>query len=170
MKKCLAITTVILSFVACGGSTPTAPTAAPANIAGSYATTITAASSCSANLPFAILGFTATVSQNGGSIQTQLSAHAPGTPSGTVTGTVAGQTVTFPNFSLSEAMGRGATLTATGNLTVASGGLKITGTLNGTFQSTFGPLCTSTSHQIELVKLCEQKFDQGTVLTPCAGI
>ena len=67
--KWLAIA-VIGSLTACSGgsgssSSPTAPTAPPANIAAQYSTTITAASTCSANVPFPLLGFLATVTQTG---------------------------------------------------------------------------------------------------------
>jgi hypothetical protein len=167
--KWVAIATAIGSLTACGGgsSTPTAPTAPPAAIAGPYAATVTAASTCSANLPFPVLGFSATVTQTGAAVQVELVAHAPGAPSGTVSGTVSGQTVTFPNFSLNEAMGRGATLAASGNLNVASGGLSITGTLTGTFQTPSGLSCNAANHQLELVKLCSQPTANGTALLPC---
>ena len=165
--KWVAIATVIGSLTACSSSSPTAPTAPPANIAGQYSTTITAASTCSANLPFPILGFAATITQTGAAIQAQLVAHAPGAPSSTVSGTVSGQTVNFSSFSLTEAMGRGATLAASGNLNVASGGLTITGTLSGTFQTPSGPSCNAANHQLELVKLCPQPSATGTVLVPC---
>ena len=168
MKQWLAIATAIGSLTACGGdSSPTAPTAPPANIAGPYAATVTAASTCSANVPFPVLGFSATVTQTGAAVQMQLVAHAPGAPSGTVSGTVSGQTVTFPSFSLNEAMGRGATLAAAGNLNVASGGLSITGTLTGTFQTPSGLSCNAANHQFELIKQCLQPTANGTVLLPC---
>jgi hypothetical protein len=168
MKKFLAIATAIGSLTACGGdSSPTAPTATPANIAAPYAVTITAASTCSANLPFAILGFSAMITQTGKAVEMQLQAHAPGAPTGIVTGTVSGQTVTFPSFPLSEAMGRGATLAASGNLNVANNGLSITGTLSGTFQTPSGLSCNATNHQIELIKECPQPTSTGTVLVPC---
>ena len=171
MKKWLAIATAVGSLTGCsGGSSPTAPTAPPANIAGPYSATLTAASTCAANLPFPILGFLATVTQTGAAVQVQLLAHAPGTPSGTVSGSVSGQTVNFPSFSLTEAMGRGSALAASGNLNVASGGLSITGTLTGTFQTSSGSSCNAASHQLEMVKLCEQKVDQGVALLPCVGI
>lgn len=96
--KWLAIATVIGSLTACSGggsSSPTAPTAPPANIAAQYSMTITAASSCSANVPFPILGFLATVTQTGGAAQMELVGHAPGAPTGSVSGTVSGQTVNF---------------------------------------------------------------------------
>lgn len=146
---------------------PTAPTAPPANIAGPYSMIITAASTCSENLPFPVLGFAATITQTGAAVQAQLVAHAPGVPSGTVSGTVSGQTVNFPSFSLSEATGRGATLAASGNLNVASGGLSMTGTVSGTFQTPSGSSCNSTNHQLEMVKQCPQPTTMGTVLLPC---
>jgi hypothetical protein len=168
MKKWLAIATAIGSLTGCsGGGSPTAPTAPPANIAGPYGATLTAAASCSANLPFPILGFLATITQTGGALQVELLAHAPGTPSGTVSGSVSGQTVNFPSFSLTEAMGRGATLASSGNLNVATGGLSITGTLSGIFQTPSGLSCNAANHQLELVKLCPQQTATGTVLAPC---
>src|SRR5690348_10008702 len=123
----LAIAVAIGSVTACGGgggsSSPTAPTP-PANIAGSYAATLTASSSCSANLPAAssVLGFLATVTQTGSAAQVQLVTHMPGTPSTTLSGTVSGQTINFPNFSLSETMGGGAALTGSGSATLAANG------------------------------------------------
>jgi hypothetical protein len=168
MTRWLAIATAIGSLTACGGdSGPTAPTAPPANIAGPYALTVTAASTCSANLPFPVLGFAATITQTGAAVQVQLVAHAPGAPSGTVSGAVSGQTVNFPSFSLTEAMGRGATLAASGNLNVAGGGLSITGTLSGTFQTPSGSSCNAANHQLQLVKQCPQPTANGTVLLPC---
>lgn len=168
MKTWMAIATAI-SFTACGEGSPTAPSppVPPANIAGPYALTITAASTCSAALPFPILGFAATITQTGAVFQVELLAHAPGTPSGTVSGTVSGQRVSFPSFALTEAMGRGATFVASGNLDVATGGLSITGTLNGTFQTPSGSSCNSTNHQLELIKQCPQQTATGTVLVPC---
>ena len=166
--KWLAIATAIGSLVACGGgSSPTAPTAPPANIAGPYSLTITAASTCSANLPFPVLAFAATITQTGAAVQVQLVAHAPGAPSGTVSGTVSGQTVNFASFSLTETMGRGATLAASGNANVATGGLSMTGTLSGAFQTPSGASCNSANHQLQLVKLCLQPTATGTVLVPC---
>jgi hypothetical protein len=166
MEKWLAIA-AIGSLTACGGgSSPTAPTP-PANIAGPYSATITAASTCSANLPFPVLGFAATITQTGAAVQVQLVAHAPGAPSGTVSGTVSGQTVNFASFSLTEAMGRGAALAASGNANVATGGLSMTGALSGTFQTPSGSSCNSTNHQLEMVKQCPQPTATGTVLVPC---
>ena len=166
--KWVAIATVIGSLTACSGSSPTSPTAPPANIAGQYSTTITAAATCSANLPFPILGFFATVTQNGAAVQVELLAHAPGAPSGTLSGTVSGQAVNFASFPLTEAMGRGAALAASATGSVATGGLKITGTLSGTFQTPSGLSCNAANHQLEMVKLCSQPTATGTELVPCS--
>ena len=166
----LAMAVVIGSMTACSGgsSSPTAPTAPPANIAGQYGTTITAASTCAGNVPFPVLGFFATVTQTGAAVQVELLAHAPGAPTGTVSGTVSGQAVNFASFPLTEAMGRGATLVASATGNVATGGLKITGTLSGTFQTPSGLSCTAANHQLEMVKLCSQPTSTGTQLVPCA--
>jgi hypothetical protein len=167
--KWLAIATVVGSLTACsGGSSPTAPTTPPASIAGQYSTTLTAASSCAANVPFPILGFFATFTQTGAAVQVELLAHAPGAPTGTVSGTVSGQTVNFASFPLTEAMGRGATLAASATGNVATGGLKITGTVSGTFQTPSGLSCNATNHQIEFVKLCSKPTATGTELAPCS--
>jgi hypothetical protein len=169
--KSLAIAMAIGSLMACcgcsGGSSPTAP-ATPANIAGAYDATITASSTCSANLPPAawVLEYFATVTQTGAAAQVQLVAHMPGAPSVTVSGTVSGQTVNLPSFSLNETMGGGAALVASGNANVAAGG-SITGTLSGTYRTPSGSSCNAANHQLQMVKLCEQKFDQGVKLVPC---
>jgi hypothetical protein len=113
--------------------------------------------------------FLATVTQTGGAVQVQLVAKAPGTPSVTVSGTVSGQTVNFPSFSFSQTMGNGAALVASGNASAGANGT-ITGTLSGTYQTSSGASCNAANHQLEMVKLCEQKFDQGVALVPCAGI
>src|SRR5688572_9337034 len=80
----LAIAMAIVSVVKCGGggSTPTAPTAPPASIAGSYGATVTASATCSGNLPSETraLEFLATITQTGASVQVQLIAHVPGVP------------------------------------------------------------------------------------------
>jgi hypothetical protein len=167
--KWLVIATVIGSLTACSGgsSSPTAPTAPPANIAAQYSMTVTAASTCSANLPFPVLGFLGTVTQTGAAVQMDLLGHAPGTPTGTVSGTVSGQAVNFPSFPLSEAMGRGATFVGSGTANVATNGLSITGTLSGTFQTPSGLTCNSTSHQVQLLKLCLQPTATGTAMLPC---
>jgi hypothetical protein len=169
MKR-LAIAMAIGSSMACGGSSsPTAPTAPPANIAGSYDATITASSTCSANLPAAawVLGFLATVTQTGAAAEVQLIAHMPGAPSVTVSGTVAGQTVTLPSLSLNATMGNGAALTASGNANVAANG-DIAGSLSGTYQTPSGSSCNSANHQLKLVKLCEKQISPGVIAAvPC---
>ena len=171
MKR-LAIAIAIGSLTACsggsGGSTPTAPTP-PGNIAASYAATVTASSTCSANLPAEAraLDFFATITQNGAAVQVQLIAHVPGVPEVTFSGTVSGQTVNFPSFSFTQAMGRGAALAASVNANVAANGLSITGTLNGTYQTSSGASCNAANHQLQLVKLCSQPTANGTVLLPC---
>ena len=169
MKEWLAVATAIGSLTACGGSSPTAPTSAPpANIAGPYNANIIASSTCSGNLPSETrsLEFLATITQTGVAVQVQLVAHAPGTPSATVAGTVSGQTVNFPSFSLSETMGHGAALVASGNASVGANGA-ITGTLSGTYQTPSGSSCNAANHQLEMVKLCQQPTPNGTVLLPC---
>ena len=171
MKEWLAIAAVIGSLGACGGSassSPTAATTSPANIAGSYNANIIAASACSATLPSdsRTLGFVATVTQTGTAVQVQLVAKLPGNPSVTVSGTVSGQTVSLPTFSLSETIGRGATLVASGNATVGANGA-ITGILSGTYQMPSGSSCNAAAHQLEMVKLCPQPTSTGTALVPC---
>ena len=174
MTKWMAIAAAIGSLTACGGgsSSPTpTPAAAPANIAGPYGANIIASSTCSANLPSETrtLGFLATITQTGAAVQVQLIAHAPGAPSSTVSGTVSGQTVSFASFSLSNTMGRGAALVASANASVGANG-SITGALSGTYQTPSGSSCNAVNHQLEMVKLCEQKVEQGVALLPCAGI
>jgi len=51
MKR-LAMAMAIGALMACSDNSPTAPTP-PANVAGDYSATITASSTCSANLPAA---------------------------------------------------------------------------------------------------------------------
>jgi hypothetical protein len=169
MKR-LVIATAVGFLAACSGdSSPTAPTA-PANIAGSYGTTITAASTCSANLPTETraLEFAANITQTGAAVQVQLIAHVPGVPEVTFSGTVSGQTVTFSNFSFSQTMGRGAALAASGNATVGVGtNPSITGTLSGTYQTSSGASCNATNHQLQMVKLCLTPIPNGTALLPC---
>ena len=94
----------------------------------------------------------------------ELLAHAPGAPTGTVSGTVSGQAVNFASFPLTEAMGRGAAFVASATGNVATGGLKITGTLSGTFQTPSGLSCNAANHQLEMVKLCSQPTSTGTQL------
>ncbi|HEX4914682.1 MAG TPA: hypothetical protein VFV51_12020 [Vicinamibacterales bacterium] len=168
MTKWLALAMVIGSLTACGDSGPTAPTA-PANIAASYATKITASSTCSANLPIETraLDFLANVTQTGTSVQVQLIAHVPGVPEITFSGTVSGQTVNFPSVSFTQTMGRGAAFTASGSANIAANGLSITGSLNGTYQTSSGASCNAANHQLQLVKLCSQPTANGTVMVPC---
>jgi hypothetical protein len=156
--KWLALATTIGSLLACGGgsggSSPTAPAPAPpANIDGSYNATITASSTCSANLPSEarVLNYVANVTQTGAAVQVQLLAHVIWN-SVTVTGTVSGQTVTFSTFSFSEiTTANGIALNATGTASVAADG-SIAGTLNGTYQTPSGSNCNAGNHQIQMVK------------------
>jgi hypothetical protein len=168
MKR-LAIAMAIGSVIGCsgcGGDNPTAPTP-PANIAGPYNLHITASSACSPSLPSETraLLFVTTVTQNGAAVQMQLVHHRGGT--GTVSGTVSGQTVNFPSVSLGEAMGLGATLVASGSASIDANG-SITGTLNGTYQTASGPGCNA-GHQLQMVKLCSQQTSTGTAMVPCIG-
>ena len=171
MKR-LAIATALGFLTACSGdSSPTAPTppAPPANIAASYEATVTASSTCSANLPTETraLNFLANMTQTGAAVQVQLIAKAPGVPEATFSGTVSGQTVTFPSFSFTADMGRGAALAASGSANVAANGLSITGTLSGTYQTSSGASCNAANHQLKLVKLCLQPTSTGTAMLPC---
>jgi hypothetical protein len=170
MKTLLAIVAATGALTACGGdSTPTAPSAPPTNVAASYAATVTASSTCSGNLPIEVrtLEFLANISQTGAAVQIQLIAHVPGVPEGTFSGTVTGQAVTFPNFAFTATMGRGAALAASGSANVAANGLSITGTLNGTYQTSSGASCNAANHQLQLVKLCLQPTATGTAMLPC---
>ena len=169
--KWLAIPAVIgslITFGGCSGDSPTAPSA-PANIAASYATTITASSTCSANLPNEIraLDFLANISQTGAAVQMQLIAHVPGVPEVTLSGTVSGNTVSFPSFTFTQTMGRGAALAASANANVAANGLTMTGTLNGSYQTSSGASCNAANHQIQFVKLCPTPIANGTAMLPC---
>jgi hypothetical protein len=172
MKR-LVIATAIGLLMACsdgnGGGSPTTPTPPPANIAASYALTVTASSTCSASLPIETraLEFLANITQTGAAVQVQLIAHVPGVPEVTFSGTVSGQTVNFPSFSFTQTMGRGAALTASGNADVAANGLSIAGTLNGSYQTSSGASCNAANHQIQLVKLCLQPTANGTAMLPC---
>ena len=171
MMKWLAIATAIGALTACGdsGSRPTAPTGVPASIAASYATTITASSTCSANLPneTRTLDFLADITQTGSAVQVKLIAHVPGVPENTFPGTISAQTVNFPSFTFTQAMGRGAALTASGTVNVAANGLSIGGTLNGNYQTSSGANCNAANHQVQMVKLCPQPTANGTVMLPC---
>ena len=163
MKR-LAIAVAIGSLLACSGGSGVGNPAAPtppatntnisgtnANTGGSYNGTITASSTCSANLPpeTRALGFTATITQAGAAVQVQLSS---GGNTVTVSGTVSGQTVTFPSFSFSG-VGRGAgvTVVATGGSASVAADGSIAGTLSGTYQTPSGS-CNAANHQLQMVK------------------
>jgi hypothetical protein len=150
MKR-LTIAMAIGSLMACGGcGSSTAPTP-PANVAGEFNATITASSTCSAQLPAAawVLKYPATVTQNGTAVQVKLIHHQGSTV--TVTGTVSGQTINFPSFSLGENMTEGVVaLAATGKANVAPDSSVIAGTLSGTYQAASGPTCNAVDHQLEL--------------------
>ena len=150
--KWLAIAMTFGSLMACGGgSSPTAPTP-PANIAGSYNASITASSTCSANLPSAtrVLNYAAEVSQTGAAAQVQLIPHGGSTV--TVTSTVSGQTINFPSFSLSgNTVGGGAvSVVATGTTANVAADGSITGTLSGTYQAASGTSCNAGDHQLQM--------------------
>ena len=157
-KKWLATATAIGSLLACGGggggSSPTAPTPLTnANIGGSYTATITASSTCSANLPSEtrVLNYVANVTQTGAAVQVQLLAHVIWNTV-TVSGTVSGQTINFSSFSFSEiTTGGGVAMVATGTANVAADG-SISGTLSGTYQTASGTSCNTGNHQIQMVK------------------
>jgi hypothetical protein len=161
MKR-LAIATAIGSLIACGGcgGSSTAPTP-PASIAGTYNASITASSTCSASLPSTTraLNYGAEVSQNGAAVQVQLNAHGGNTV--TVSGTVSGQTVTFPSFSLSGSTPQGGAVAVVASGTTANVGADglITGPLSGTFQAGSATSCNATDHQMQM-KRC---------VTTCSG-
>ena len=146
----LAIAVAIGSLVASGGcGSSTAPTP-PANVAGEYNATITASSTCSAKLPAEawVLKYPATVTQAGAAVQVKLIHHQGSTI--TVAGTVSGQTINFPSFSLGENMTGGVVaLAATAKANVAADSL-IEGTLSGTYQTASGTSCNAADHQLQL--------------------
>jgi len=151
--KWLAGAVAIGSMLACGGGGggPTAPTAPPANVVGAYNATITAATSCSANLPAAAwaVNFASNIAQTGAAVQVQLFQHVG---MNTANGTVSGQTITFPSMSLSGTTGAGAvTIVVTGTANVDASG-DIAGTFSGTYQLAAGTTCTATNHQIQWKK------------------
>ena len=155
----LVIALAIGSVVACsGGSGPTAPTAqAPpptnADLTGSYNATITASSSCSANLPTEtrVLNYVADVTQHSGIFQVQLLAHVIWNTVN-VGGTVSGQTINFSSFSFSEiTTANGIALAGTGSANVAANG-SIAGTLIGTYQTPSGAICSASNHQLQMVR------------------
>ena len=170
MKNWLVIAAVTGSMTACGGNSgPTSPSATPANVAASYSATVTASSTCSANLPSETraLDFLLNMTQSGSTVQAQLIAHVPGVPETSFSGTVSGRTVSFPSFTFNQTMGRGAGFSASGSANVAANGLKIEGTLNGTYQTSSGASCNATNHQIQLTKLCLTPTANGTAMLPC---
>src|SRR5829696_1214707 len=155
----LAIAVAIGSLVASGGCGSSSAPTPPANVAGEYTATITASSTCSAKLPAEawVLNYPATVTQTGAAVQVKLIHHQGSTV--TVSGTVAGQAINFPSFSLADNMTGGVvSLAATGKADVAADGL-IAGTLNGTYQTASGTTCNAVDHQLQL-KRC---------VTVCSG-
>lgn len=140
---------VLGSLMACGGSSPAAP-APPADIAGSYNASVTASSTCSANLPAAarVFNYGAEVSQTGATALVKINPHGGSTV--TVTGTVSGQTITFPSVSFSGNMPGGAVsiVATTGAANVAANG-EIAGTLSGTYQAG-GTSCNAGDHQVQM--------------------
>ena len=145
--------TAIGSMVACGGSNPVEPPP-PANIAGSYDMTVTASSSCSANLPAEAREFKsiADITQTEATFKATLLGHVIFV-SLNVSGSVSDKTVNFWTFALNElSTGGGVVLSTTGTASVAPDG-SIAGTLNGTYQAAAsGAICNATNHQIKLVK------------------
>jgi len=162
MMKRLAIAMAIGTLMACGGSSPSAPTTpatptpTPANIAGSYDMTLVASSTCSDNLPPAtrVLKYVANVTQTG-TLNTLFIVNLSGDVAFgevVIAGGIIGQDLKFGGFSYSEkTTGGGIALVATGTATVAADG-SITGTLSGIFQTPSGATCNSTVHQLRLVK------------------
>ena len=151
MKR-LAIAMAIGSLMACGGSSPAAPPP-PANIAGSYNASITASSTCSANLPstMRVFNYSADVTQTGATAQVLFNPHG-GSPV-TVAATVSGQTITFPSVSFNGNIpGSGAisVVATTGKANVAADG-QIAGTLSGTYQAE-GTSCNAGDHQVQMKK------------------
>jgi hypothetical protein len=146
----LVIAAVVAPTMACGGS-PAAPTA-PANIAGSYNASITASSTCSANMPSTtrVLNAAAEVSQTGATAQLQFNIHG-GSPV-SVTGTVSGQTISLPSLSFNGSASGNAisVVAAASTANVATNG-EIAGTLNGTYQAS-GTSCNAADHQLQMRK------------------
>src|SRR5215203_6167588 len=159
MKR-LAIAMAIGSFMACGGSTLTPPTAptppTPANIAGSYDLFLNASPTCSQDLPAATrnLKYVANISQTG-TLNTLFIMTLSGDVAFgdvVISGGITGQEIKFGSFSISEkTTGGGIALVATGTATVAANG-SMTGTLSGIYQTPSGASCNSTVHQIQLVR------------------
>ncbi len=149
MKR-LAIAIVIGSLMACIGCGSSTAPAPPANVAGEYNATITASSTCSARLPpdAWVLKYPATITQTDAAIQAKFISHQGSTT--TISGTVSGQTINFPSFSLAENMTGGVVaLTATAKANVAADN-SIAGPLSGTYQTPSGTSCNASDHQLEL--------------------
>jgi hypothetical protein len=148
----LVIAMALGPLMATGGCGSSAAPTPPANVAGEYNATITASSTCSAALPASawVLKYPATVTQAGAAVQVKLIHHQGSTV--TVGGTVSGQTITFPTFSLGQDMTEGVVaLSASGKASVGADG-SIAGTLSGTYQTPSGSGCNSADHQLELKK------------------
>jgi hypothetical protein len=97
-----------------------------------------------------VLNYAADVSQSGATAQMQINPHG-GIPV-TVTGTLSGQTITFPSVSFSATTSSGSAMSivaTTGKATVAANG-EIAGTLSGTFQSGSGASCNAGDHQLQM--------------------
>ena len=150
--RAAVLATAIGSMIACGSSPVEPPP--PANIAGSYTMTVTASSSCSANLPADAreLQAIADITQTAAAFKVTLLGHVV-LVSASVSGSVSDKLVSFSTFALNElSTGGGVVLSTTGTANVAADG-SITGTLNGTYQAAAsGAICTATNHQIKLVK------------------
>ena len=154
MKNALrsaVLAAAIGSLMACSDSSPAAPTP-PANIAGSYTATVTASSTCSANLPSEtrVLSYAADVSQTGANAQVKINPH--GGTSVTVASTVSGQTVSFPAVSFSATTPGGVVVSivaTTGTANIAAN-KEIAGTLSGTFQTASGASCNASDHQLQM--------------------
>jgi hypothetical protein len=148
------------SLMACGDGAPTTPvptpTPTPANIAGSYDLTLVASSTCSQNLPAETrtLKYVANITQTG-SLNTLFIMTLTGDVAFNdviISGGITGQELKFGSFTFSEkTTGGGIALVATGTAAVAANGA-IAGTLSGIYMTPAGATCTSTVHQISLVK------------------
>jgi hypothetical protein len=166
--RLVALAATLSSLIACGSSTvptpnptptPTpTPTLPPALIAGSYDLTITAASICSANLPVATrtLTYTANITQTG-TLNTLFIITLSGSNvtfgQVIISGGIIGQELKFGAFQFSDqTTGGGISLVANANGIIVAANGAITGTLSGTLQTPTGASCTSSVHQLALVK------------------
>ena len=159
--RAAVLATAIGSLMACDGSptppTPTpTPTPTPANIAGAYDLTLTASSTCSANLPAETrtLKYIASVNQTG-TLNTLFIITLTGDVvfgEVVISGGIIGQELKFGGFSFSEkTTAGGIALVATGTAVVGANGT-IAGSLNGIYQTPSGASCNSNVHQILMVK------------------